>query len=56
MFGDATLKSNPVIAVDYDPEWLHIFAMLKERVLRAVGDMAVAVEHVGSTAVPGLAT
>lgn len=40
---------------EYDPAWPVEFERLKVRVLRALGDGAVRVEHVGSTAVPGLA-
>ncbi|MHB0886957.1 MAG: GrpB family protein [Bacillota bacterium] len=46
---------EPVIIIDYDPEWPRRFAVLKARAASALGDLAVAIEHVGSTAVPGLA-
>lgn len=45
----------PVQIVDYDPGWPHLFQSLRERVLASLGELAYAVEHVGSTAVPGLA-
>jgi putative glutamine amidotransferase len=41
--------------VDYDPVWPARFEEEAERIRRALGDIAVRVEHVGSTAVPGLA-
>jgi GrpB-like predicted nucleotidyltransferase (UPF0157 family)/predicted RNA-binding protein associated with RNAse of E/G family len=41
--------------VDYDPRWPAIYAREKDRILRAVANRPVAIEHVGSTAVPGLA-
>jgi GrpB-like predicted nucleotidyltransferase (UPF0157 family) len=41
--------------VDYDPAWPGIAAAEIARVAAAVGDAAVRIEHVGSTAVPGLA-
>jgi GrpB-like predicted nucleotidyltransferase (UPF0157 family) len=44
-----------VVVVDYDPAWPATFARLRERVVEALGPLALAVEHVGSTAVPGLA-
>lgn len=47
--------AQPVVIVDYDPAWPEVFAALRDRVTAALGDLAVAVEHVGSTAVPGLA-
>jgi GrpB-like predicted nucleotidyltransferase (UPF0157 family) len=48
-------RAEPVEVVDYDPEWPEEFERLKLRVERALGDVLVRVEHVGSTAVPGLA-
>jgi GrpB-like predicted nucleotidyltransferase (UPF0157 family) len=44
-----------VTVVDYDPCWPQVFAEESGRVRAALGDSAVAVEHIGSTAVPGLA-
>ena len=46
---------RPIIVVDYDPEWPKVFAMLRDRIAAPLGDVAAAIEHVGSTAVPGLA-
>jgi GrpB-like predicted nucleotidyltransferase (UPF0157 family) len=46
---------EPVIVVDYDPTWPATFERLRERAWRVVGDLAESIEHVGSTAVPGLA-
>jgi len=43
-----------VVVVDYDPCWPDAFEELAARVREAVGDVALSVEHVGSTAVPGL--
>jgi GrpB-like predicted nucleotidyltransferase (UPF0157 family) len=47
--------SDPIIILDYDPRWPGEFERLRDRAAAAVGDVAVAIEHVGSTAVPGLA-
>ena len=47
--------ANPVVVVDYDPSWPALFQSLSERIAGALGDMAAAIEHVGSTAVPNLA-
>ena len=46
---------NDVIVLDYDPNWPHVFEALRSPVWRAVSDIAISVEHVGSTSVPGLA-
>ena len=45
----------PIIIHDYDPTWPDTFAMLRDRVAPALADILVAIEHVGSTSVPGLA-
>ena len=44
-----------IVIVDYDPQWPESFAKEKLRILDVLGPRAVAVEHVGSTSVPGLA-
>jgi GrpB-like predicted nucleotidyltransferase (UPF0157 family) len=44
-----------ITVVDYDPAWPQLFEQLRRNLLPVVGDIALAVEHVGSTAVPGLA-
>ena len=44
-----------VEVVDYDPAWPAQFEAVAGRVRAALGRAALAVEHVGSTSVPGLA-
>lgn len=46
--------ADPVVIVDYDPRWPAMFREGQEAILGAIGPYVVAVEHVGSTAVPGL--
>ncbi|MER7250672.1 GrpB family protein [Kribbella sp. NPDC000426] len=46
---------SAVAVVDYDPAWPAEFSYLAGRLRAAVGESAVAVDHVGSTSVPGLA-
>jgi GrpB-like predicted nucleotidyltransferase (UPF0157 family) len=41
--------------VEYDPAWPHVAAVEIERIGGAVGEVAVRIDHVGSTAVPGMA-
>jgi len=41
--------------VEYDPAWRETFQRLRDQIASALGDLAVRIEHVGSTAVPGLA-
>lgn len=40
--------------VDYDPAWAEAFAGISQAVAAALGPLALRIEHVGSTAVPGL--
>jgi GrpB-like predicted nucleotidyltransferase (UPF0157 family) len=44
-----------VLVVDYDPRWPEAFEELRAAIWSVVDDIALAVEHVGSTSVPGLA-
>ncbi|CAA9449915.1 MAG: Uncharacterised protein family UPF0157 (COG2320) [uncultured Rubrobacteraceae bacterium] len=45
---------EPVFVVLYDSRWPSLFALERSRVEAAVGSWVEVVEHVGSTAVPGL--
>lgn len=38
----------------YDPAWPQLYAEERERILAAVGDALLGIEHVGSTSVPGM--
>jgi GrpB-like predicted nucleotidyltransferase (UPF0157 family) len=44
-----------VVLVDYDPDWPRLFEREAARIGDALGGRALQIEHVGSTAVPGLA-
>ena len=48
-------EERPIEIVAYRPEWADRFALEADRIRRALGATARRVEHVGSTAVPGLA-
>src|SRR5512135_593584 len=50
----AAAGDAPVRLVDHDPDWPQDFAQEAARVRAVLGARALAVEHVGSTAVPGL--
>lgn len=39
---------------DYDPSWVSRFNSIKDLLLRVFGNKALRIEHVGSTAVPGM--
>jgi GrpB-like predicted nucleotidyltransferase (UPF0157 family) len=45
----------PVTLAEYDPAWPRLYEREAARVRSALGDEALLIEHVGSTAVPGLA-
>lgn len=48
------LGPEHVVIVDYDERWPSLFAREAERIRTALGPAALAVDHVGSTSVPGL--
>ena len=47
--------SRPVVIVDYDPRWPLLFEEEKKLILETARHKVLAVEHIGSTAVRGLA-
>ena len=46
---------RPVRVVDYDPRWASMFEEARSEIVGRCGVLLVAVEHIGSTSVPGLA-
>jgi GrpB-like predicted nucleotidyltransferase (UPF0157 family) len=46
--------NSTITLVEYDPAWPELFRREEERIRAALGPVAVVVEHVGSTSVPGL--
>jgi GrpB-like predicted nucleotidyltransferase (UPF0157 family) len=44
-----------ILVVDYDPSWPGTFERLRAGIWPSIQDLATAIEHVGSTSVPGLA-
>jgi GrpB-like predicted nucleotidyltransferase (UPF0157 family) len=47
--------ADRIEVVDYDPAWPAEFAVLGRALRQALGDVAVRIDHIGSTSVPGLA-
>ena len=47
---------EPIIINDYDPEWVKKYEKEKNEILQAIGEYIIAIEHIGSTAVVGLAS
>ena len=54
--GKPTRINGQIALEDYNPEWPRIFAALAEEIRAGLGDRALALEHVGSTSVYGLAS
>jgi GrpB-like predicted nucleotidyltransferase (UPF0157 family) len=48
-------EPGPLTIVEYDEAWPARFARARDRIAAALGPRALRIEHVGSTAVPGLA-
>ncbi|MFJ3308211.1 GrpB family protein [Streptomyces sp. NPDC086549] len=48
-------ESTAVAVLDHQPQWAVDFEQLAGRLYGALGDHARAIDHLGSTAVPGLA-
>jgi GrpB-like predicted nucleotidyltransferase (UPF0157 family) len=49
------LKQALVVLADHDPRWARRFAARATELRRVLGERARLVQHLGSTAVPGLA-
>ena len=52
--GEPTRVTGPITLVEYDPAWPDHFAHEERRIRDALGERALRIEHIGSTAVPGL--
>ena len=53
--GELVEHNATIELAEYDPAWPRLFEREAERICGALGERALAVEHVGSTSVPGLA-
>ena len=53
--GEPRLLDGPIRLVDYDPQWPLMFDHEADRIRDILGESVVALEHVGSTSVTGLA-
>jgi putative glutamine amidotransferase len=52
--GERVGRTRDYVIEDYDPDWPAAFDAESARIGEALGDLAVRIEHVGSTSVPGL--
>jgi GrpB-like predicted nucleotidyltransferase (UPF0157 family) len=55
ILGSISAETSPVVVAEYEAGWPLLFDELANPVRAALADLAAEVEHVGSTAVPGLA-
>ena len=49
------VERQAIVVVDYDPAWPERFRGEEAKIRAALGEAAIAIEHIGSTSVPGLA-
>jgi GrpB-like predicted nucleotidyltransferase (UPF0157 family) len=47
--------ASAIVVSDYDPNWSVLFEQERVKIQGALGSVALVIEHMGSTAVPGLA-
>lgn len=50
-----TDELQPIVVVDYDPEWSRIYEEERTRIIDLIGNCLEEIQHVGSTSIPGLA-
>lgn len=53
--GEPRVHDGSIHLADYDPAWPDLFTGESDRIRSTLGNVAHALEHVGSTSVPGLA-
>lgn len=51
---DAARQPRPIQVVQPNPEWPKQYDLIRARIATVLGQKALSIEHVGSTAVPGL--
>lgn len=52
--GELKPLSSRILIADYDPQWPELFGREADRIRAVLGDLALRIEHTGSTSVPGL--
>lgn len=48
-------ERREIVLVDHDPAWAGRYEVERRRIVEALGDRALRIDHIGSTSVPGLA-
>ena len=51
---EVKMATKHVVVLPYDEQWKQNFIMIKDKLTSAVGQLAMRIEHVGSTSVEGL--
>jgi len=51
---DITRTSRPVVVTSYQPHWVDEFTQIARHIRDVVGRAAIRIDHIGSTAIPGL--
>jgi GrpB-like predicted nucleotidyltransferase (UPF0157 family) len=54
LVGESPARWQSIVVEDYDPAWVDRFAAVRASLEAALGGLITGVEHIGSTAVPGL--
>ena len=49
------MPDDPIIIADYDPDWPAQFRVRGAAMRAALGAVALRIDHIGSTSIPGLA-
>ena len=49
------MRTKHIVVLPYDEKWKQDFIDIKNEIMDAIGTFAIAIEHVGSTSVEGLA-
>jgi GrpB-like predicted nucleotidyltransferase (UPF0157 family) len=52
LIGD--LRNDPIEVVPWDPRWESMFEQMRALLAASLGDQAARIDHVGSTAIPGI--
>jgi GrpB-like predicted nucleotidyltransferase (UPF0157 family) len=48
------LEDNIVRLSDHNSLWTDLYQQERERISAAIGDLVIGIEHIGSTAIPGI--
>lgn len=48
------MNTKHIVVLPYDERWKQDFQTIRDEIQEALGPLALAIEHVGSTSVPGL--